>query len=202
MEDTLPVCPGFRYYYVNVPGGGDYAQNVSFQVLTVQNARNFFAIFSNIYFRMNACPDVARGIYDYMLPVQPDTQYGEFIATAYDILDNGILYIALQCQNNTVPVSTTWTFQVQITPTCIRQCFVHGTCQSETVNSVQISNCICNSKYVGAVCNQLYPGFYTLMAVGGVLLCYAVPYLICCAIKFSKRKNPRGRYQPVNHIQE
>jgi len=174
FSSDFQMCPGIRYLSFNTPDDL-FAFNMT---LSSENS-NMPEIFSSIYLRHEICPsisdsDINGNVYDYQIGNLSSLKSGIVLE---NIQMGGWWWFALKCQdqkNSMVP----WTFGVSRSNTCPLACFVHGSCETNP------PTCICSTWYFGDTCSDLYPGDYSLIAVGSLLF---LLLFFCISWKIMKR---------------
>jgi len=163
IQDTFPVCPQIRYFYVDVPNDGN-AYNVTLST----SVANISQVFSNIYFRHNATPDILNSMWDFkednvtVLEEEDGYSFG-------NLIHPGKWWIAFQCRSsNPSPNGNKNSYNYDITAglsqTCALECFKlnHGFCSGEP------AFCDCYTWWQGANCESLFSGVYVLMVLAVV----------------------------------
>jgi len=160
IKDTYALCPGVRYLYVDVPNDGN-AYNLTLQT----DITNITQVFSNIYLRHNATPDLDKNIFDFVQS-NTTTLEDENGYSFGSLLYPGKWWIAMECRSdNPSPDnndhSYNWDITGTLTPTCTLECFKlnHGSCSGEP------AFCNCYTWWSGDNCEKLFSGVYVLIVL-------------------------------------
>ncbi len=114
VKDTFKICPQVRYFYVDIPNDGN-----AYSITLMTDTVNISQIFTSIYLRHNATPDILSGQYDFRQDNVTTMEDQDIGCLFNDLTYPGKWWFAFECRSsNPVPDNNQFNFNWDVSTDC------------------------------------------------------------------------------------